>query len=241
MRYNSDALTCYFFRYQLRKRVQAVMVKILIAEDEEPIANLIRMKLKKAGYACECAYDGQEAADRMEEGHYDLLLLDIMLPKINGYELMEYAKSIQLPVIFITAMDSTENKVKGLKMGAEDYLAKPFEIVELLARVEAVLRRCNKIGRMLHVLDVDIDLSSRTVMQDNQQILLTLKEYELLLFFARNPNIALYREVIYEQVWEKEYTGDSRTVDLHVQRLKKKLGWDKHICAVYKIGYRLET
>ncbi len=217
------------------------MVKILIAEDEEPIANLIRMNLKKAGYACECAYDGQEAADRMEEGHYDLLLLDIMLPKINGYELMEYAKSIQLPVIFITAMDSTENKVKGLKMGAEDYLAKPFEIVELLARVEAVLRRCNKIGRMLHILDVDIDLSSRTVMQDNQQILLTLKEYELLLFFARNPNIALYREVIYEQVWEKEYSGDSRTVDLHVQRLKKKLGWDKHICAVYKIGYRLET
>ena len=217
------------------------MVKILIAEDEEPIANLIRMNLKKAGYACECAYDGQEAADRMEEGHYDLLLLDIMLPKINGYELMEYAKSIQLPVIFSTAMDSTENKVKGLKMGAEDYLAKPFEIVELLARVEAVLRRCNKIGRMLHILDVDIDLSSRTVMQDNQQILLTLKEYELLLFFARNPNIALYREVIYEQVWEKEYTGDSRTVDLHVQRLKKKLGWDKHICAVYKIGYRLET
>lgn len=217
------------------------MVKILIAEDEEPIANLIRMNLKKAGYACECAYDGQEAADRMEEGHYDLLLPDIMLPKINGYELMEYAKSIQLPVIFITAMDSTENKVKGLKMGAEDYLAKPFEIVELLARVEAVLRRCNKIGRMLHILDVDIDLSSRTVMQDNQQILLTLKEYELLLFFARNPNIALYREVIYEQVWEKEYTGDSRTVDLHVQRLKKKLGWDKHICAVYKIGYRLET
>lgn len=241
MRYNSDALTCYFFRYQLRKRVQGVMVKILIAEDEEPIANLIRMNLKKAGYACECAYDGQEAADRMEEGHYDLLLLDIMLPKINGYELMEYAKSIQLPVIFITAMDSTENKVKGLKMGAEDYLAKPFEIVELLARVEAVLRRCNKIGRMLHILDVDIDLSSRTVMQDNQQILLTLKEYELLLFFARNPNIALYREVIYEQVWEKKYSGDSRTVDLHVQRLKKKLGWDKHICAVYKIGYRLET
>ena len=217
------------------------MTKIRLAEDEEPIANLIRMNLKKAGYACECAYDGQEAADRMEEGHYDLLLLDIMLPKINGYELMEYAKSIQLPVIFITAMDSTENKVKGLKMGAEDYLAKPFEIVELLARVEAVLRRCNKIGRMLHILDVDIDLSSRTVMQDNQQILLTLKEYELLLFFARNPNIALYREVIYEQVWEKEYTGDGRTVDLHVQRLKKKLGWDKHICAVYKIGYRLET
>jgi len=216
------------------------MLKILIAEDEEPIANLIRMNLKKAGYECECALDGEEAADRMENGHFDLLLLDIMLPKINGYELMEYAKSLNLPVIFITAMDSTDNKVKGLRMGAEDYISKPFEIVELLARVEAVLRRYNKMGKTIRILDVEIDLSSRVVLQNGQQIMLTLKEYELLLFFARNPNIALYREVIYEQVWEKEYTGEGRTVDLHVQRLKKKLGWEGHICAVYKIGYRLE-
>ena len=217
------------------------MLKILIAEDEEPIANLIRVNLTKAGYECTCAYDGEEAADQMENGHFDLLLLDIMLPKINGYELMEYAKTLQLPVIFITAMGTTEHKVKGLKMGAEDYISKPFEIVELLARVETVLRRYNKIGKTIRVLDVEIDLSSRVVIQNGQQVLLTLKEYELLLFFARNPNIALYREVIYEQVWEKEYTGDSRTIDLQVQRLKKKLGWDKHICAVYKIGYRLET
>lgn len=217
------------------------MLKILIAEDEEPIANLIRVNLKKAGYECICAYDGEEAANLMEEGHYDLLLLDIMLPKISGYELMEYAKTLSLPVIFITAMGTTNHKVTGLKMGAEDYIAKPFEIVELLARVETVLRRYNKIGKIIKVLDVEIDLSSRIVLQNGQQVLLTLKEYELLLFFVRNPNIALYREVIYEQVWEKEYTGDSRTVDLHVQRLKKKLGWEGHICAVYKIGYRLET
>lgn len=217
------------------------MLKILIAEDEEPIANLIRMNLKKAGYVCECAYDGEAAANMMEDGHYDLLLLDIMLPKIDGYELLEYAKTLNLPVIFITAMDSTDNKVKGLKMGAEDYIAKPFEIVELLARVETVLRRYNKIGKNIRILDVEIDLSSRVVMQNGHQVMLTLKEYELLLFFARNPNIALYREVIYEQVWEKEYTGEGRTVDLHVQRLKKKLGWEGHICAVYKIGYRLET
>ena len=217
------------------------MLKILIAADEEPIANLIRVNLTRAGYECTCACDGEEAADQMENGHFDLLLLDIMLPKINGYELMEYAKTLQLPVIFITAMGTTEHKVKGLKMGAEDYISKPFEIVELLARVETVLRRYNKIGKTIRVLDVEIDLSSRVVIQNGQQVLLTLKEYELLLFFARNPNIALYREVIYEQVWEKEYTGDSRTIDLHVQRLKKKLGWDKHICAVYKIGYRLET
>ena len=217
------------------------MLNILIAEDEEPIANLIRVNLKKAGYECICAYDGEEAANLMEEGHYDLLLLDIMLPKISGYELMEYAKTLSLPVIFITAMGTTNHKVTGLKMGAEDYITKPFEIVELLARVEAVLRRYHKIGKIIKVLDVEIDLSSRIVLQNGQQVLLTLKEYELLLFFVRNPNIALYREVIYEQVWEKEYTGDSRTVDLHVQRLKKKLGWEGHICAIYKIGYRLET
>lgn len=217
------------------------MLKILVAEDEEPIANLIRINLKKAGYECVCAFDGEQAANLMEDGHFDLLLLDIMLPKIDGYELMEYAKTIGLPVIFITAMSTTERKVKGLKMGAEDYISKPFEIVELLARVEAVLRRFNKIGKTIHILDVDIDLSSRIVMQSGHQVLLTLKEYELLLFFARNPNIALYREVIYEQVWEKEYTGDSRTVDLHVQRLKKKLHWEPYITAVYKIGYRLET
>ena len=213
------------------------MLKILI----EPIAKLISMNLKKAGYGCTCAYDGEEAANLMEEEHYDLLLLDIMLPKISGYELMEYAKTLGLPVIFITAMGTTDNKVTGLRMGAEDYICKPFEIVELLARVETVLRRYNKIGKVIRILDVEIDLISRTVLQEGKQILLTLKEYELLLFFARNPNIALYREVIYEQVWEKEYTGDSRTVDLHVQRLKKKLKWDKHICAVYKIGYRLEV
>lgn len=108
------------------------MLKILIAEDEEPIANLIRVNLTRAGYECTCACDGEEAADQMENGHFDLLLLDIMLPKINGYELMEYAKTLQLPVIFITAMGTTEHKVKGLKMGAEDYISKPFEIVELL-------------------------------------------------------------------------------------------------------------
>ena len=179
-----------------KKGRRCVMLKILIAEDEEPIANLIRVNLTRAGYECTCACDGEEAADQMENGHFDLLLLDIMLPKINGYELMEYAKTLQLPVIFITAMGTTEHKVKGLKMGAEDYISKPFEIVELLARVETVMRRYNKIGKTIRILDVEIDLSSRVVTQNGKQVLLPLKEYELLLFFARNPNIALYREVI---------------------------------------------
>ena len=217
------------------------MIKILIVEDEEPISNLIRMNLTKAGYQCQCAFDGKEAADMMAGNGYDLILLEIMLPKIDGYELLEYAKSMETPVIFITAMDSVENKVKGLKKGADDYISKPFEIVELLARVEAVLRRYNKTERVIKILDIEVDTYSRTVTQNGQQVMLTLKEFELLLLFIRNKNIALYRDTIYENVWESEYMGESRTVDLHVQRLKKKLHWEDKIVAVYKVGYRLEA
>lgn len=217
------------------------MIKILIVEDEEPISNLIRMNLTKAGYQCRCAFDGQEAADIMSGANFDLILLDIMLPKINGYELLSYAQSMDVPVIFITAMGAVENKVKGLKQGADDYITKPFEIVELLARIETVLRRYHKAEQLIRVLDIEIDIPSRTVTRDGSQIMLTMKEFELLLLFARNRNVALYREVIYENVWESDYMGESRTVDLHVQRLKKKLGWEEEIAAVYKVGYRLNV
>ena len=216
------------------------MLRILIAEDEEPIANLIKMNLRRAGYECVWAPDGEKAADLMEEQHFDLVLLDIMLPGINGYELLDYAKTLELPVIFLTALGSTENKVKGLRLGADDYLPKPFEIVELLARVEAVLRRYNKTESKLKVFDVEIDTASRSVSRAGEEIALTMKEFDLLLLLARNLNSALYRETIYETVWGGEYMGQSRTVDLHIQRLKKKLGWDKEITAVYKVGYRLE-
>lgn len=217
------------------------MLKILVAEDEEPIANLIKMNLNRAGYKCTWAPNGEAAADFMANEPFDLVLLDIMLPGINGYELMEYARELSLPVIFLTALGNTEHKVKGLKMGADDYLTKPFEIVELLARVEAVLRRYHKTETILQVFDVVIDTSSRTVMQNGEQVALTMKEFELLLLLARNRNIALYRETIYENVWGGEYLGQSRTVDLHIQRLKKKLKWENEITAVYKVGYRLEA
>ncbi len=215
------------------------MNKILIVEDEEPIANLIRMNLAKAGYQCELASDGEEAANVIQERSFDLMLLDIMLPKLNGYEVLEYAKTVDIPVIFLTAMGETQQKVKGLKMGAEDYIAKPFEIAELLARVETVLRRYKKTERKLQLLNIEIDTDSRTVTQDGNLVALTTKEYELLLLFLRNKNRALYRETIYENVWGGEYSGNSRTVDLHVQRLKKKLGLEEHIMAIYKVGYRL--
>lgn len=217
------------------------MLRILIAEDEEPIANLIKKNLLRAGYQCSVAMDGEEAADYMMQENFDLVLLDIMLPGIDGYELLEYAKRLGFPVIFLTALGSTEHKVKGLKLGADDYIAKPFEIVELLARMEAVLRRYHKVESELKVFDVVIDTASHLVRQKGEEIPLTMKEFELLLLFARNQNIALYREVIYENVWGGEYMGQSRTVDIHVQRLKKKLGWEEKIVAVYKVGYRLNV
>lgn len=216
------------------------MIKILIVEDEEPISDLIRMNLVKAGYHCECAFDGNAAADILSQGRFDLVLLDIMLPGIGGYELLDYIKVLDMPVIFITAMGNLDERVKGLKAGADDYITKPFEIIELLARVETVLRRYHKADDKLTIFDVEIDIPSRVVMKSGKQVMLTLKEFELLLLFVRNKNIALYRETIYENVWESSYLGDSRTVDLHVQRLRKKLEWEDVIKAVYKVGYRLE-
>lgn len=217
------------------------MIKILIVEDEKPINDLIEMNLAEAGYSCKCAYDGMEAADIIENERFDLILLDIMLPKVNGYELLEYIKPLEMPVIFLTAKGSLEDRVKGLKLGADDYLVKPFEIVELLARVETLLRRMGNTQTEFTIDDVTIDTRSHTVKRGSREIPLTNKEYELLLLFVRNRNIALFRESLYERVWESDYMGDSRTVDLHVQRLRKKLHWEDKIKAIYKVGYRLEA
>lgn len=216
-------------------------MKILIVEDEKPISNLIKISLKKAGYICECAFDGKEAADLLEENLYDLILLDIMLPEIDGFELMEYIRPSKIPVIFLTAKNALEDRVKGLKMGAEDYIIKPFEIAELLARVEVVLRRYGKTDQMLQLAGLTVDVQSRKVMRGDKEIALTPKEYELIVLFMRTPNIALYRENIYEQVWGGEMEYGSKTVDLHVQRLRKKVGWETMLKAVNKIGYRLEV
>ncbi len=217
------------------------MNKILIVEDEEPIANLIKMSLKNAGYLCQVCYDGQDAADQMLAENYDLCLLDIMLPEIDGYELLDYAKDIHLPVIFLTAKGETADKVRGLRAGAEDYITKPFEVLKLLARVENVLRRFDKLAQTIDILDLHIDIASRTVTKKGIPLKLTYKEFDLLLLFVRNPNVALYRESIYEHVWESNYLGDSRTVDLHVQRLRKKAGLEQNIKSIYKVGYRFTT
>ena len=217
------------------------MIRILIVEDEAPIANLVKLSLKKAGYLCDCASDGEEAAEKIGTKAYDLILLDVMLPKIDGFELMEYIRPLGIPVIFLTAKNAVSDRVKGLRMGAEDYIVKPFEIVELLARVDVVLRRYRLSEEEIHICGLDIDTRSMRVTREGQEIALTRKEYELLLFFARNPNTALYRETIYERVWGGEFEYGSKTVDLHVQRLRKKAGWTRELQAVNKVGYRLEV
>lgn len=216
------------------------MIKILIVEDEKPISDLIYFNLTDVGYECEQVYDGLKAADLIEKNRYDLVLLDIMLPGADGYEILDYLKEYDTPVIFVTAKSDVKDRVKGLKLGADDYLTKPFEIVELLARVESVLRRYNKNEVKLSYADVVVDTEAHCVYQNGEQINLTMKEYEILILFLQNKNIALFREKIFEKVWGGEYTGDSRTVDLHVQRMRKKLSWEKRIVPVYKVGYRLE-
>lgn len=217
------------------------MVNILIVEDEKPISDLIKLSLKGAGYFCSCVYDGETAADMIEENRYDLILLDIMIPYIDGFELLEYIKPFDIPVIFITAMNSTKDRVKGLKMGAEDYIVKPFEVVELLARVEVVLRRFHKTSDIIRISDkLTINLKQHVVRYDEQEVALTPKEYDLLVLFAQNPNVALYRETIYERVWGGNLEYTSKTVDLHVQRLRRKAHLEDMIKAVNKVGYRLE-
>lgn len=217
------------------------MIKILIVEDEKPISDLIKMSLLDEGYHCTCAYDGQVAADWIERETFDLVLLDVMLPRIDGYELINYIKFYDIPVIFLTAKSDVRDRVRGLKAGAEDYITKPFEIIELLARVETVLRRFHKAETVFSLGELTIDAGARMVTRDGTSIDLTAKEFDLLLYLFQNKNKALYRSQIYAGVWGGDDLGDSRTVDLHVQRLRKKLSLQHALVPVYKIGYRLEV
>lgn len=217
------------------------MTKILIVDDEKAICDLIDLNLSASGYHCTAVQDGLKAIEMIEKEKYDLLLLDIMLPGVDGFDILEYVRPLKIPVIFITAKHEVRDRVKGLKLGADDYLVKPFDVVELVARVEAVLRRYNKAQQVLTVGDVVVDIEARQVTKSGKPVVLTNKEFKLLVLFVTNKNVALFRENLYERVWEEEYYGDSRTLDLHVQRLRRKLGWEHSLVAVYKVGYRLEV
>ena len=217
------------------------MIKILIVEDEKPISDLLSLSLANAGYQCTCSFDGISAADLIEKEIFDLILLDIMLPGIDGYELMEYIKTTNTPAIFITAKSALNDRVKGLRLGAEDYIVKPFEVLEVLARVEGILRRHGILQTSIQFGDLEINTKAMQVIKNGEEIFLTKKEYDLLLLFARNPGIVLYKDTIYERVWGGEYPEKTRTVELHIQRLKKKVGWNEQLKLVYMLGYRLEV
>ena len=214
------------------------MANILIVEDEIHINSLISKSLTLTGHRCKSAYDGLEALRMINEGGFDLIILDVMLPGFTGFELIKYVKDT--PVIFVTAKAGLGDKLKGLGLGADDYIVKPFEMQELLARVTAVLRRVKRENNTFSFDNVLVDFDKRCVYLDGAEIKLTPKEYDLLETLILNRNIALTRDRLLTLVWDMDFEGDTRTVDIHIQQLRKKLGLKNRIISLYKIGYRFE-
>ena len=215
------------------------MNRILIVEDEITISRLIAVSLRRAGYDCTVANDGSTAADLIAEHDFDLALLDIMLPGLDGYELLGYLRPLGVPVIFITAKGATKDRVRGLQLGAEDYIVKPFEIEELLARVEAVLRRTGRGGQTQAANEVTMDNVARTEARQGKAVELTPREFTRLVVLVRARGQARYRDILYERVWGPDAEPNPRALDLHIHRLRKKLDWaDKHV-TVPKVGYKL--
>ena len=216
------------------------MAYILVAEDEIPINDLICKNLKLLGYKTAQAFDGPEALGLAEKENFDLVLLDVMLPGMSGFQ-VKTRLAKDLPVIFVTAKTSVSDQLTGLNLGAEDYITKPFDTLVLIARVENVLRRTKKNDAVFTIKDCVIDLSMRTVYKNGERVDLALQEYNLLEALVLNRNFALSREKLLQLAWGYDYSGDTRTVDVHIQRLRKKLGLYDEIATVYKYGYRLEV
>lgn len=214
-------------------------MKILVVEDEAAIRDLISINLSLVGYEVFTAEDGLEAENFLENTKVNLILLDVMIPEIDGFSLIEKIKKYNIPIIFVTAKESVLDRVKGLRLGAEDYIIKPFETIELLARIEVVLRRYNKDDN-IKFKNIEVDTKQRIVKVNDKEVYLTVKEYDLLILFLQNKNMALSREQILDKVWGFEYEGETRTVDIHVQRIREKLDLKNSIKTVFKVGYRLE-
>lgn len=216
------------------------MSKILVAEDELAINKMICMNLNITGYETVSMQDGQEVLDYLAAGQSaDLAIVDIMMPKVDGFALLEPLNKAGIPVIYLTALGDLESKVRGLSGGAEDYMVKPFEMLELLIRIEKILKRTGKNDELIKLDDVILDMKKRTVSKKNEQISLTPMEYDLLCILAKNRNIALERDKILHEIWGAGFEGETRTVDVHVAALRRKTGL--HIVSVPKIGYRLEV
>ncbi|MFQ7752312.1 MAG: response regulator transcription factor [Acutalibacteraceae bacterium] len=218
------------------------MIQILIVEDDENISKMLAATLSIGGYGYAQCGDGLEAVERITAGNYDLILLDVMLPGADGFAVLDTirARGCETPVIFLTALGAVADKVKGLRGGAEDYIVKPFEAVELLARIEVVLRRAGKSEMRLRYGDIRVDIERHTVTKAGAPVVLTPKEFDVLVFFMRNIDVAITREQLLSNVWEYNYTGESRTVDIHVQQVRRKLGLQGKLITIPKLGYRLE-
>lgn len=215
--------------------------RVLIVEDEISIAKMIAMNLKVAGYETKMFHDGREAAEALEEERaYDIALLDVMLPGMDGFSLFEIVRSYEIPVIFLTAKDDINSKIQGLQGGAEDYIVKPFDMLELMVRMEKVLERTKKLSDVIRILDVEINFLEHSVRKNGEEVLLKPMELELLCVLARNKNIAISREELLRRVWGMDYLGETRTVDVHIGQLRKKLSLNDNIKTVSKMGYRLE-
>ncbi len=215
------------------------MYNILIAEDDTLICELIEMNLTVAGFWVKSVSDGKSALKSIENNEFDLCLLDIMLPEIDGFELYPHIAKREIPVIYISAKSDTQSKVKGLKLGAEDYITKPFDILELIVRVEKVLERSKKIPDKINVNGITINPRAGEVVQNGVKIELKPMEFKLLLMLAKYPNIIFSRDRLLNAVWGEEFFGETRTVDNHIAILRKKLGWSKFIVTAHRMGYKL--
>ena len=215
------------------------MSKILVIEDEYVINKMICLNLDTVGHKTTPIYNGTKALELVEQGnHFDLAVVDIMLPGTDGFTLLKPLTNRGIPVIFLTAKGDLDSKLKGLTEGAEDYLVKPFEMPELLARISNILKRYDREDTLLIVNDIELDTSKRSVMKESQLILMTPLEFDLLLILMRHKNIALSRDRLLSEVWGILYEGESRTVDVHISQLRKKT--ELSIVSIPKIGYRLE-
>ena len=214
-------------------------VRIFIVEDEHRIARFLQIELEHEGFETEIEENGTRAYERIMQGNFDLVLLDVMLPGVDGFALMDYIAPTGTPVVFLTAKNAVADRVRGLKLGAYDYIVKPFAPPELLARVEGLLRHTGRRAATLNVFDAVIDPDDRTVTQHGQPVELTPREFDLLLALVRAQGQALYRETLYERVWGLDAEPTPRALDLHIHRQRKKLNWADKIVTVPKIGYRL--
>ena len=215
--------------------------KILIVEDEHSISNFISTVLTANGFDVITASSGQEAYSMITSCCPDAVLLDLGLPDMDGMKIIKSVREwSKIPIVVVSARTHERDKVDALDAGADDYITKPFEPTELVARVEAVLRRCGKAQGTLAAFDVVLDPAARRVTRSGTPLHLTPREFDLLEVLLRNRGIVLYREVLYERVWGLDAEYDSRTLDLHIQRLRKKLGWKNEIRTVFRVGYVLE-